>query len=145
MEQVLKNMDYPKAYLYRRIVQSKLFIDKNYMKNIDVSNISDEANFSKFHFIRLFKQAFNKTSHQYLTFVRIEKAKALLQSNKSITDTCFLVGFESVSSFSGLFKKHVGITPSDFLKQCKKRKEKVKRAPLSFIPGCFITNYGWDK
>ncbi len=69
---------YPKAYLYRRIVQAKLFIDSNYTDNIDLDNISDEAYFSKFHFTRLFKKIYGRTPHQYLTFVRIEKAMLLL-------------------------------------------------------------------
>jgi AraC-like DNA-binding protein len=66
---------YPKVYLYRRIVQAKLFIDTHYADKIDLEHISDEAYFSKFHFIRLFKSIYGKTAHQYLTFVRIEKAQ----------------------------------------------------------------------
>ena len=71
---------YPKIYLYRRIVQAKLFIDEHFGNNIDLDNIADEAYFSKFHFIRLFKTIYNKTPHQYLTIVRIEKAKMLLKT-----------------------------------------------------------------
>ena len=96
---------YPKVYLYRRIVQSKLFMDNNFADNINLDNIADEALFSKFHFIRLFKQTYNKTPHQYLTAVRIEKAKQLLLIKKSISEVCFSVGFDSISSFTGLFKK----------------------------------------
>lgn len=62
---------YPKVYLYKRIVQAKLFIDQHYAKPIDVSNISDEASFSKFHFLMRFKKIYGKTPHQYLTRVRI--------------------------------------------------------------------------
>jgi AraC-like DNA-binding protein len=68
---------YPRVYLYRRIVQAKLFIDSKYADKIDLDNISDEACFSKFHFIRLFNSIYGKTPHQYLTFVRIEKAQQL--------------------------------------------------------------------
>ncbi len=49
----MSSLLYPKIYLYRRIVQAKLFIDDNYFENIDLNNIADEAYFSKFHFIRL--------------------------------------------------------------------------------------------
>src|SRR6186713_958739 len=99
---------YPKIYLYRRIVQAKLFIDKFYSEKTDLDNISDEAYFSKFHFIRLFKSIYGKTPHQYLTTIRIEKAQQFLQENKSVKETCILVGFDSLSSFSGLFTKSVG-------------------------------------
>lgn len=134
---------YQKVYLYRRIVQAKLFIDSNYAKNIDVSNISDEAHFSKFHFIRLFKKAYGRTPHQYLIFVRIEQAKDLLQAGNPVSDVCFSVGFESLTSFSGLFKRIVGVTPSAFLEQHRQKIAAVRRNPLQFVPGCFLDNTGW--
>jgi AraC-like DNA-binding protein len=137
--------NYPKIYLYRRIVQAKLFIDANYARNIDVSNISDEACFSKFHFIRLFKQTYGKTPHQYLTAVRIEKAKALLQTENSVSDVCLLVGFESISSFSGLFKRHVGAAPSTYMEHQQKLAVEKKRVPLNFVPACYVTNNGWSE
>ncbi len=135
--------NYPKIYLYKRIVQAKLFIDGNYSDNIDLDNISDEAYFSKFHFIRLFKKIYGKTPHQYLTRVRIDKAKELLQKEVSVTDTCFAVGFDSITSFTGLFKRYTKIPPSEYLVQYKKRKEQIKEVPLQFIPNCFAEQKGW--
>ena len=134
---------YPKFYLYRRIVQAKLFIDQFYAEKIDLDNISDEAYFSKFHFIRLFKSIYGKTPHQYLTNVRIEKAQQLLQKNKSVSEACFLVGFDSVSTFSGLFTKLVGKTPSKYLNYHNQRKTKIETRPLAFIPGCYAFMHGW--
>ena len=128
---------YPKVYLYKRIVQAKLFIDDHYHDNIDLGNISDEAYFSKFHFIRLFKTIYGSTPHQYLIKVRIENAKELLQKDMSVTDTCFEVGFDSVSSFSGLFKRYTKLSPSEYQQQYKKRQQQIKAAPLQFIPNCF--------
>ncbi len=136
---------YPKIYLYRRIVQAKLYIDKFYSDKIDLDNISDEAYFSKFHFIRLFKSIYGKTPHQYLTTVRIEKAQQHLQLNKSVKDVCFLVGFDSVSTFSGLFTKLVGKTPSDYTNQYNERKTKIETSPLAFVPSCYSFMHGWTK
>ena len=79
---------YPKIYLYRRLVQAKLFIDDHYAEAIDIDNMADEATFSKFHFIRLFKTTYGKSPHQYLTSVRIENAKLLLQTDITVTETC---------------------------------------------------------
>ncbi len=98
----LMEENYPKIYLYKRIVQAKLFIDTHLSDDIDLDNIADEAYFSKFHFIRLFKTIYGKTPHQYLTRVRIESAKELLQKDTSVTETCFSVGFESITSFTAL-------------------------------------------
>jgi len=134
---------YPKIYLYKRIVQAKIFIDTHFSDNIDVGNIADEACFSKFHFIRLFKKIYGKTPHQYLTRVRIENAKIFLQKGTSITDTCFNVGFDSVSSFTPLFKKYTNLSPSVYQQQYKKRQELIKETPLQFIPNCFAEQKGW--
>ena len=140
---MLMTHDYPKVYLYRRIVQAKLFIDRNYGNNIDLDNIADEAFFSKFHFIRLFRKTYNKTPHQYLICVRMEKAKQLLQSGAEVTDVCYAVGFESISSFTGLFKRTVGLTPSAYRLQQKRLKADVAATPLKFIPSCFAAQKGW--
>src|SRR5882757_2752163 len=131
---------FPKIYLYRRIVQAKLFIDKNFAGNINLDAIADEAFFSKYHFIRLFKMAYGKTPHQYLTSVRIENAKLLLQTNMSVADVCFDVGFDSISSFTGLFKRITGNTPSSYQKEQLLRKAEILNTPLKFVPNCFIEN-----
>jgi AraC-like DNA-binding protein len=128
---------YPKVYLYRRIVQAKLFIDIHYAGKIDLENIADEAYFSKFHFIRQFKKIYGNTPHQYLTQVRIEKAMQLLRSGVPVSEACFSVGFESISSFSALFKRIAGLAPSAYLLQEQKIKAEILKSPLKFVPGCF--------
>lgn len=139
----METEEYPKVYLYRRIVQAKLFIDSNYADKIDVDNISDEAFFSKFHFIRLFKSIYGKTPHQYLKFVRIEKAKQLLKTENSVTTICFSVGFDSLSSFSGLFKSTTGESPSAYSKRHRETKMKIHKKPLAFVPSCYAYQHGW--
>jgi len=137
--------EYPKIYLYRRLVQAKLFIDARFRENIDLENIADEAYFSKFHFIRLFKKTYGRTPHQYMTFVRIEEAKQMLMSPVPVSDVCYGVGFDSISSFTGLFKRMVGKTPSAFQEEQLKRKEEITEKPLKFVPNCFAEKSGWTK
>jgi len=127
----------PKLDLYRRIVQAKLFIDDNFAEPIDAGDIADEACYSKFHFIRTFKTIYGRTPHQHLTHVRVEKAKEMLELGTSVTDTCFAVGFDSLGSFTRLFKSRVGLTPSEYQRQQIERKEQIRQEPLRFIPGCF--------
>lgn len=136
---------YPKFYLYKRIVQAKLFIDNNSADNIDLDKISNEAYFSKFHFIRLFKQIYGKTPHQYLAKVRLEKAKQLLSKGITVSEVCASVGFESVTSFSGKFKIAYGETPGSYLSNQAKRRAEMSVHPLKFIPGCISTRNGWLK
>ena len=126
-----------KAYLSKRIVQAKLFIDQHYAEKIDLGNIAEEAHFSKFHFIRLFKKVYGKTPHHYLTRVRIEQAKLLLLKRNTVAEVSLDIGFESVTSFTGLFKKIVGITPSIFQQQQQARRMNIAMSPFRYIPNCF--------
>ena len=136
---------YPKIFLYRRLVQSKLFIDNKYANKIDIDNISDEAYCSKYHFIRLFKKVYGRTPHQYLIFVRLEHAKLFLKNNESVSDTCFAVGFESPTSFASLFKKAYGQAPSVYRENQIRLMEESKEKPLKFIPGCITSKYELGK
>ena len=142
-----KNMieDYPKIYLYKRIVQAKLFMDAHFSDNIDLDNIADEAHFSKFHFIRIFKNIYGNTPHQYLIRVRINNAIIFLQKGYSVTETCFAVGFDSTSSFTAVFKKYANSTPSVYQQQFLKRKKEIEKIPLQFIPNCFAEQKGWTQ
>ena len=136
---------YPKMYLYRRLVQAKLFIDAHYAEPIDLNAIADEAYFSKFHFIKQFKSIYRLTPHQYLISRRIEKAQELLKAGSMVSGVCYRVGFESLPSFSGLFKRVTGVTPSAYLAQQQDLKAQIMEAPLTFIPGCFAHQNGWLK
>ena len=134
---------YPKLYLYRRIVYAKLFIDNNFAEKIDLDSIAGEAFFSKYHFIRLFASAYNKTPHQYLSFVRIEKSKQLLSAGMPVAIVCYAVGFESISSFTGLFKRLTGQTPAVYREEQQQRKIEIAKTPLKFIPNCWVEKKGW--
>jgi AraC-like DNA-binding protein len=129
--------NYPKAYLYMRIVQAKLFIDKHYSQSIKLDNIIGEAFFSKYHFIRVFTKIYGYTPYQYLKSLRIKKAQQLLMEGGEISDVAYSVGFESVTTFFNLFKKEVGYTPAVYRHLYVKRKDEINNAPLSFIPGCY--------
>jgi AraC-like DNA-binding protein len=123
-EQIIKISKevYSKDYLCKQIVQAKKFIDEHFYNNINLTSIAEKAHISRFHFIRLFKKNYGRTPYQYLTEVRIRKAKEFLRSGKAIADVCASVGFESITSFTGLFKKITGSTPSAF--QNKRKIEK---------------------
>jgi AraC-like DNA-binding protein len=136
-------IQYPKLYFYARLVKAKMFIDHHFAEPIDLNNIADEAYFSKFHFIRMFKTSYGKTPHQYLISLRIEKSKELLAEEIPVADACYAVGFESLASFSRLFKRLTGTTPSSYSVQQQELKASRIRFPLSFIPGCFAEKNGW--
>jgi AraC-like DNA-binding protein len=136
---------YPRQYLYLRAVRAKLYIDANFASSIDLDKIADEACFSKFHFVRLFKSIYGRTPHQYLTLVRVEKAKEYLAGGQTVAYACFKVGFDSISSFTGLFKRRTGQTPRQFQLERFKFRESVSAVPLNHIPVCFAEKAGWNK
>jgi len=131
--------------LYERIVAAKVFIDENYHESINLNEISQKAFLSPFHFHRLFSRVYKKTPHQYLTTKRIEKAKSLLSENKQVTDVCNDVGFESVGSFSVLFKKEIGFAPTFYRNMAWLKKQQAKEQPKRFIPHCFIESWKLDQ
>ena len=99
--------------IYRRLCRARSYIDNHYNLTLDLAQISRQAFFSPYHFLRLFKQNFNRTPHEYLIQKRIEKAKELLSVGEcTVTEVCWEVGFQSLGSFSSLFHKWVGYPPT---------------------------------
>jgi AraC-like DNA-binding protein len=119
------------ADLDERLWRARRFIDESYHLPINLAEISKQACLSRYHFLRLFRETFDTTPHQYLIQRRIERAKELLRLHGlSVTDVCFEVGFESLGSFSSLFRKCVGHAPINY-----RRRE---RESLKKVPGCFL-------
>ena len=132
--------------IYQRIVAAKVYIDDNYYEPIDLELISQQAFISRFHFHRLFRQVYKKTPHQYLTQTRLEAAKILLaKEGISVTDVCNSIGFESLGSFSSLFRKQSGYSPQYYRNIAWLKKKLSKEQPKRFIPHCFIEQYKFTK
>lgn len=125
--------------VYRKIVDAKVFIDDHFDSPIDLGILAGEACLSRYHFHRLFRRIYRKTPHQYLTFKRIDRAKRILTAGDcTIGEVCSQVGFESVGSFSALFKKEIGVTPGEFRETSKAALARATEQPRRVIPYCFI-------
>ena len=117
----------------------RTYIDDHLEQPLSVDDLAERAYLSRYHFIRLFRRHFYVTPHQYLMRKRLEKARELLaDSELTITEICFAVGFESVGSFSTLFHRNVGWSPSIY----RARVWAQRQNPYQFIPGCYCTTYG---
>lgn len=99
------------------IIAIRNYINTNYDVNLNLNMLAKKHAISKYHLLRLFKRYYGQTPRQYLIDKRIENAKVLLQKGTSVTETCFAVGFESVGSFSSLFKVRIGKSPSEYQKE----------------------------
>lgn len=73
--------------------------------------------------LRLFKKYYGITPRQYLIDKRIEKSKTLLKDGRSVSESCFDVGLESIGSFSSIFKSRTGKSPSVYQKEQLSRKK----------------------
>jgi AraC-like DNA-binding protein len=121
--------------IHERLWRARAFINENFHEPLDLDEISQEACLSRYHFLRLFRAEFDTTPHQYLIDRRIEKAKELLRHRRmTVTDVCLEVGFESLGSFSTLFRRRVGDAPTGYRQQ--------QREAQSKIPTCFLKMYG---
>jgi AraC-like DNA-binding protein len=107
--------------------------DSDFAQPLTLDAMAKAANLSKFHFARAFAAAYGETPRAYLTRRRIERSKDLLRAaNLTVTEICFLVGFESLGSFSSRFRDLVGMSPSDY------RQSVTASGGPPQIPGCFV-------
>jgi AraC-like DNA-binding protein len=132
-------------HIHTRLVTAKLFIDEHFAEDISISAIAAQACLSKFHFLRLFTRCYGTTPHQYLTRLRIRKARELMQNGASVTKALTSTGFTSLSSFNKLFRRHTRIVPSTYLQRMDQRRREIAEQPLKHIPDCFIDYMGWKK
>lgn len=97
------------------IEQAKEYIQKNFGKDISLDDVSREVDISPYYFSKIFKDSTGKNFIEYLTEVRIERAKELLVSSGcSMKEICSSVGYSDPNYFSRAFKKNVGITPTEY-------------------------------
>ena len=90
-------------------------MDRAYAQPLDVPALARIAHVSPAHFARTFRATFGETPHRYLQRRRVERAMFLLrESDRSITDICFEVGFGSPGTFSRTFRDIVGRSPREY-------------------------------
>jgi AraC-like DNA-binding protein len=101
--------------LNRRLLRARDAMDRAYAEPLDVPAVAAVAHLSEAHFIRSFRSVFGETPHRYLQRRRVERSMFLLrETDRSVTDICFDIGFTSLGTFSRTFRQIVGETPSGY-------------------------------
>jgi AraC-like DNA-binding protein len=114
--------------LNRRLLRARDAMDRSYAEPLDIPAVAAVAHLSEAHFIRSFRATFGETPHRYLQRRRVERSMFLLrETDRSVTDICFDVGFTSRGTFIRTFREIVGETPSDY---------RVGNGPMA-APNCF--------
>lgn len=112
----------------RRMLRARDAMDRAYAQPLDVPALARIAHVSEAHFTRTFRATFGETPHRYLQRRRVERAMFLLrETDHSVTDICFAVGFASPGTFSRTFRTVVGRSPRAYRKQ----------AAATDVPTCF--------
>lgn len=101
--------------LYRRLYRVKDYLDACFSQRIDLEELAAIGVLSPNHLLRTFKQLFHLTPHQYLVTRRMDHACQLLrETDLPVTEVCLAVGFESLGSFSWLFRRKTGLSPQAY-------------------------------
>jgi AraC-like DNA-binding protein len=101
--------------LYCRVLRGRDFLLAHPADRLRLDDVARAACLSSYHFHRAFRRAFGCTPHEYLTRYRLDRACSLLTgTGRSVTDVCLDVGFESLGSFSSLFRRRFGVSPRSF-------------------------------
>ncbi|WP_412985822.1 helix-turn-helix domain-containing protein [Pontimicrobium sp. IMCC45349] len=113
----IKDDCYSNQWQIDTVIGLRNYINNNFNEKLNLDLFSRIRFVSKYHLLRLFKRYYGQTPNQYLIDKRIEKAKEFIKNGLSISETCYEVGFESLGSFSTLFKRKTGFTPRAYQKR----------------------------
>jgi AraC-like DNA-binding protein len=103
------------------VVKAKHFIAQNQDNALCLATVAKAVNTSTFYFCKLFKRATGLTFTDYLSRVRIEKAKTLLgDPNRRVSETAYDVGFQSLTHFNRIFRKITGQSPTRYRQSVRK-------------------------
>ena len=112
----------------RRLLRARDAMDRTYAQPLDVPALAHIACVSEAHFIRTFRSTFGETPHRYLQRRRVERSMFLLrETDRSVTDICLEVGFNSLGTFSRTFAEITGQSPTLYRQQAE-----IKAAPTCF-------------
>ena len=99
----------------RHLQRGKDLADARYAEHVGVPDMARAAGLSVWHFSREFRRAFGESPHQYLLTRRLERAASLLRhTDRQVVDICFMVGLQSVGSFTTSFTRTFGRSPTAY-------------------------------
>ena len=124
-------------HVFTRLIRARDLLQELHDRSLTIEEVAREVEISPFHFIRQFEAVFGVTPHQFRIQSRLERARRLLAAGQhSVTDVCMEVGFSSLGSFSDLFSRRVGASPSAYRRRMRSMVTVPGIVPPVLIPGC---------
>lgn len=112
-------------------------------ERVSIREIAREAAMSPYQFIRTFRAVFGATPHQARINARLDRARRMLiLESAPVTEICVAVGFSSLGTFSTLFAKRVGVSPTEFRRSARALPAAPGALPPKLYPGCFSLMQG---
>lgn len=112
-----KEQQYHPSSNFEKLIPVTDYIAKNYCKSICNDDLAEIAGISTVYFRKLFKNAYGVSPMSYIQSIKIKRAKEMLESDySSITDIAYSLGYNNIYDFSRSFKKHTGVSPTQYEK-----------------------------
>jgi AraC-like DNA-binding protein len=128
---------------FRRLCRARDLLAAGYQSQILLDRAAGEACLSPFHFHRLFRGTFGETPHDFVTRMRMDRAKQLLASGEmTVTEVCMEVGYSSLGSFSSKFQAIVGSAPSEYQRRFRRIFGYPRPWNIILVPACFLSSFG---
>ena len=97
------------------VERARKYIDSKYNKDISLDDVSREVDISPYYFSKIFKEETGQTFVEYVTEIRMNRAKELLSfTDMSMKEICCEIGYSDPNYFSRSFKKNTGLTPTEY-------------------------------
>lgn len=127
-----------KHFQYRKICLGRSFLAERYSGSFNLAEAAKYSCMSQYHFSRVFTKTFGESPYEYIVRLRIEKAKnMLITENFSVSEICEEIGYSSIGSFSFLFHKKVGMSPTQYRRRLWSLSSEPLRFPSQSIPLCY--------
>lgn len=122
---------------FRRLCDARDLLRDDADEPLSVQAVAEQIEISPFHFIRQFATVFGLTPNQFRMRWRIDRARFMLAAGeRSVTEVCMAVGFSSLGTFSSLFKREVGESPTSYRRSMRIVVPVPGVIPPALIPGC---------